>query len=427
AAVGPRDGLPHVTSARYDVAPHLAAGGAPPAGGPSMIIGRAGRRAALVLILGACTALGVQSCGGKGDCGDGADNDADGFVDSDDPGCGLNGDTEAPDPELGACNDGVDNDGDGKIDSQDPGCDGPEDDDEYNLPIASCRDGIDNDGDGKVDFPNDPGCLVSLDDDEADSCPGGATCPACSNGRDDDGDGAADYPDDLGCDSASDQDEFNADPSICGANVALQPLPDDGVVSGFLDPESSNELISFDCGGSGTESVYIIDVDQPIALVASTDYPETELDTVLYLRSECRESDAELSCNDDDGNSVGSRLWVAQLDPGQYYLVVDSRVSGVGGAFKLEVTRYVAEGVPCNPSDPSLECAPGYLCRLATPDAAGETCEVPQCADQSDYDGDGKNGFPDDPGCTDVEDNDESDDCPDGPMCPACGNGTDDD
>src|SRR5205823_3424343 len=68
-----------------------------------------------------------------------------------------------------ACSDGRDNDGDGLIDAQDPGChtDGnagnaasynPQDTDEYNAPAApACSDGRDNDGDGLIDSA-DPGC-----------------------------------------------------------------------------------------------------------------------------------------------------------------------------------------------------------------------------------------------------------------------------
>jgi LPXTG-motif cell wall-anchored protein len=68
------------------------------------------------------------------------------------------------------CSDGADNDGDGVIDAQDPGCltpDGvfdPNDDDERN----ECIDGVDNDGDGRIDFPDDPGCSSPQDDDERD-------------------------------------------------------------------------------------------------------------------------------------------------------------------------------------------------------------------------------------------------------------------
>lgn len=71
---------------------------------------------------------------------------------------------------LPECSDGADNDGDGVVDAQDPGCitpDGvydPNDDDERN----ECIDEVDNDGDGRVDFPNDPGCSSPQDDDERD-------------------------------------------------------------------------------------------------------------------------------------------------------------------------------------------------------------------------------------------------------------------
>jgi len=51
----------------------------------------------------------------------------------------------------------------------------------------------------------------------------------------------------------------------------------------------------------------------------------------------------------------------------------------------------------------------------------------PQCKDGRDNDGDGKIDFPDDPGCYAPNQNDETDDCPDGPDCPQCSNGKDDD
>ena len=63
--------------------------------------------------------------------------------------------------------------------------------------------------------------------------------------------------------------------------MPLQPLPPDGLVSGFLDADDSNELISLECGGSGSESVYQIVIDDPISLVATTVFEETEIDTVL--------------------------------------------------------------------------------------------------------------------------------------------------
>ncbi len=62
------------------------------------------------------------------------------------------------------CSDGEDNDGDGLVDMEDPGCDSPQDDDESG--IFQCSDGEDNDGDGLVDM-EDPGCDSPQDNDES--------------------------------------------------------------------------------------------------------------------------------------------------------------------------------------------------------------------------------------------------------------------
>jgi hypothetical protein len=66
---------------------------------------------------------------------------------------------QAPAP-LGQCSDGIDNDADGKVDMQDPGCSSPQDNDETNAApttLPACSDGLDNDNDGKTDF-FDAGC-----------------------------------------------------------------------------------------------------------------------------------------------------------------------------------------------------------------------------------------------------------------------------
>jgi LPXTG-motif cell wall-anchored protein len=159
---------------------------------------------------------------GGPECSDKVDNDKDGKVDADDPGCHNDGnpsnpasynpnDTSEAD-DGGAtggsggggkaqCADGRDNDGDGKVDAEDPGChtDGNannpssvdrNDDDETDEKGGTagqqgaggkpeCSDSTDNDGDGLVDSA-DPGChsdgnagnagtYVASDDSEADA------------------------------------------------------------------------------------------------------------------------------------------------------------------------------------------------------------------------------------------------------------------
>ncbi len=113
-------------------------------------------------------------------CNDGIDNDGDGFVDMNDPGCSdINDNDEwnyVPLPEAPAqCNDGVDNDGDGFVDMNDPGCSSPLDNNEHNdVQNPACSDGFDNDQDGFVDM-NDPGCTSPNDSSEQNDNNGGSS------------------------------------------------------------------------------------------------------------------------------------------------------------------------------------------------------------------------------------------------------------
>ena len=64
-----------------------------------------------------------------GECEDGIDNDGDGLVDADDPGCACMEDGEL-NPDV-QCDNGRDDDGDRLIDFRDPDCSGPEDNSEF--------------------------------------------------------------------------------------------------------------------------------------------------------------------------------------------------------------------------------------------------------------------------------------------------------
>ena len=162
-------------------------------------------------------------------CSDREDNDGDGVIDAQDPGClsgpggayNPNDDDETDQPGTTECSDIVDNDGDGVADAADPGClsgpggaYNPADDDERDAGTRGgggggggggdpeCSDGRDNDGDGVADR-NDPGCLSGPGgsfnpDDDDESNGGGTDLAACEDGIDNDGDGVADR-DDPGC------------------------------------------------------------------------------------------------------------------------------------------------------------------------------------------------------------------------------------
>lgn len=87
-------------------------------------------------------------------------------------------------PGLSQCSDAIDNDLDGLVDMQDPGCASPMDSDEFNAPIdqtiPACSDGTDNDGDGLADM-NDPGC-ASLSDQSEYNPSAGSNIPADGQG-----------------------------------------------------------------------------------------------------------------------------------------------------------------------------------------------------------------------------------------------------
>ena len=117
-------------------------------------------------------------------CADGIDNDSDGLVDLNDPGCSSSTDnTESPNPALMQCADSIDNDQDGVTDLADPDCDSSTDNTESGTMGTStgtttvqCNDTIDNDGDSLIDL-NDPGCSNAQDNNETNSGGNGTSTP----------------------------------------------------------------------------------------------------------------------------------------------------------------------------------------------------------------------------------------------------------
>src|SRR5690606_29475998 len=116
---------------------------------------------------------------GCAQCDDGLNNDGFSGIDflldgNGDPQCGGPTDNDESGNDR-TCSDGIDNDGDGLIDGNDPGCTNNSDPTEQGT--AACDDGIDNDGDGRVDYraaagAGDPGCTSPSDTSERQS--GGA-------------------------------------------------------------------------------------------------------------------------------------------------------------------------------------------------------------------------------------------------------------
>jgi outer membrane protein assembly factor BamB len=117
-----------------------------------------------------------------------------------------------------ACDNGQDDDRDGLLDMDDPGCHGPSDVSER----PDCVDGIDNDHDGHDDWPADPGCRNRL--------PRASESPQCDDGRDNDGDGGVDFdpaqgPADAQCDAAWDETESGGPTGPACGLLGIELLP----------------------------------------------------------------------------------------------------------------------------------------------------------------------------------------------------------
>ncbi|HEY4244961.1 MAG TPA: hypothetical protein VGM88_34335 [Kofleriaceae bacterium] len=332
---------------------------------------------------------------------------------------------EAPDAPNPQCSDGIDNDSDGLIDyPADPGCSSPDDMTEDSFGPPACSNGKDDDGDGLIDYPNDPGCLAPQQDSEDDDCPSGPNCPQCANGIDDDGNGQTDYPADTGCTAASDDDEFTLPIAACGTGLSVQQLPPTLMASGMLDTTMGTITgLSDTCGVSASTTLpaaaYLLTL--PVAKVVTVTTQGSAADTILDIRkTDCSAADAVIACDDDVTLSNKTSSVTTSLTAGHYILLVMGRTTG---EYRLKVTEFAGQGASCfMPTD----CGPGLVCRVALGDTA-MTCQPHVCSDGVDDDGDGKNDYPDDPGCTTPADDDESDDCPSGPTCPQCANGIDDD
>ena len=293
------------------------------------------------------------------------------------------------------------------------------------VDLPQCSNQVDDDGNGRIDYPSDPGC--SGPDDREEVAP--AEPPACSNDLDDDGDGLVDYPIDQGCISAAGESEVDR----CGQGVRFAEFPvDQPFVLG--DTSTGTNTMSGSCGGANEKEI-IYHYANPFnaRLTFNTNFPETGIPTVLYIRRDCATRNTELAapmgCDDGQlGGTQHGRLTIDRASAGDYWVVVDTRL-GAGGAFKLSVDVHRldpgcsdgrdgdgdgeidGDDPGCSGPDDETEDDPP----AGTPAAA--------CANDRDDDGDGFTDYPEDPGCTAMGDTDEAD--PATP--PQCANGIDDD
>ncbi len=159
-----------------------------------------------------------------------------------------------------------------------------------------------------------------------------------------------------------------------GAQTLTVGTPVTGAL--ILGPDRWRAPCSDTSGSAASEKVFKFTTTQPVDLKFTTDFPETTLDTVVYLASGCAETLSVASCSDDidQATNLRSEGFVRALPAGTHYLFVDAWTSGTAGAgtgdFKLLVTELpvlTASGVACDPLLRDNRCAEPLRCR---PDAA---------------------------------------------------------
>jgi large repetitive protein len=289
--------------------------------------------------------------------------------------------------------------------------------------VPRCSDGLDNDGDTIVDFPAEPGCESPLDHTEEDTCPG-AGCPQCADGVDNDGDALTDWPNDPGCSGAGDPVELDE----CLPGLELTELPITGTDSGTITP-SQPSLSSGSCQSSspGPETVYplslphgAVRVDLTMTVLGWNAYPN------LYIRAEECGAGTELGCVGSDWNG-SEDLSVHNLPSGTYFIFADTYEVYSTDTYDLSVRVYLPVGAPCETANPLSQCGDGGTCQNV---GGTYECVATTCNNGVDDDSDGHTDYPNDPGCTSINDNDEIDSCDpvnNPAACPACFNNADDD
>ncbi len=281
--------------------------------------------------------------------------------------------------------------------------------------VAQCKDGVDNNGDGKVDYPADPGCDSSSDNTEVSTCPG-PSCPVCSDGMDNDSDGKIDYPIDPGCTSAADGIEGCDEPDPVGS--ILTPTTSDTLVGTTNDHQPVCTTVL-----TGADRAYALTVPTLESLTIDTE--GSTVDTVLSLMtSDCAEP--AITCDDDGGVGTGDSLITrGNMAAGTYTIMVDAD-SATPNTFDLNVSGVISPGESCESplyATGVLSCSFGFSCKGPV---GARICDVAECIDGVDNNGDGKTDFPADPGCESFVDDTEAGVCP-GPSCPLCSDGIDND
>jgi hypothetical protein len=226
----------------------------------------------------------------------------------------------------------------------------------------------------------------------------------CSDGEDNDGDGSIDL-EDPGCEDATDDDESDEEVNCYGREIIdlNQALEAQDPYVADLSTQGESRLQGTCGGDAGPEMLFKWSIDRPARrVVFSTQLDDTQVPVVMYLKNSCDEVE-DIDCNRGASASPGTEVVLEDVEPGEYYLWVDtsSRMIGPG---QFAVTVNIEDAPQCgdtldNDTDGLIDLAdPG--CTDLGDEAEDDPDILPECADGIDNDFDQLVDYPNDPECT---------------------------
>ncbi len=126
---------------------------------------------------------------------------------------------------------------------------------------------------------------------------------------------------------------------VCGAE-SLPIVPGVAIIGSTV---GGPELLDATCiatiGPERTFRLTLAAADVPATVTVSTDFAATNYDDILMVRSTCTDDATEIRCTDGGGpNGFGEDVTFDAMNPGVFYIVVDSHDDARTGDFELLVT-----------------------------------------------------------------------------------------
>jgi uncharacterized repeat protein (TIGR01451 family) len=254
----------------------------------------------------------------------------------------------------------------------------------YQPPRVACQDGIDNDGDGAIDLA-DFGC-----GNNPNGVDEGAVKAQCQDGLDNDGDGLIDYPEDPACESKQDNDESPANV----ATIQITDTANDNTVT------------------QGQVAVFVLNLKN----TGSVEAPST-----LRVQNTFKDAQGNVlttppfTFESNTNTAVASCAPHSAQYPHNIVCQLNQPLNANGGERTFGVRYQTNAGQYCNQTLTHTATVNvfvnGQHQQIAedTEQITIQCAALPQCSDGIDNDGDGLIDFPNDPGCSSANDNDEQD------------------